>query len=49
MDLAMKKAKDTGVGWVTCRGKPNSVNFHYVSWNSVENIIDNFRTLFDNL
>ena len=28
MDLAMKKAKETGVGWVTCHGKISMHVFH---------------------
>lgn len=27
MELAIKKAKDAGVGWVVCRGKISSVHF----------------------
>ena len=25
MDLAMKKAKEVGIGWVTCTGQENSI------------------------
>lgn len=27
MDLAMKKAKEVGIGWVTCTGQENSIIF----------------------